>query len=99
MQDPTHFTVKVRVGVGNIRGTAEIKMELAEAMRPQRAQYKGQGTAVGSQITISAGFDLRPQRREHQGRLAGRGQHLRQAGLDGGRHAGTAGPQEHSEAD
>ena len=36
MQDPTHFTVKVRVGVGNIRGTAEIKMELAEAVKPQR---------------------------------------------------------------
>jgi uncharacterized protein len=60
VQDPRHFTVKVRVGVGNIRGTAEIKMELAEASRPQRAQYKGQGTAVGSQITLSAGFDLSP---------------------------------------
>ena len=60
VQDATHFTVKVRVGVGNIRGTAEIKMELAEATRPQRALYKGQGTAVGSQITISAGFDLSP---------------------------------------
>jgi len=60
VQDATHFTVKVRVGVGNIRGTAEIKMELAESSRPQRALYKGQGTAVGSQITISAGFDLSP---------------------------------------
>jgi carbon monoxide dehydrogenase subunit G len=58
MQDPTHFTVKVRVGVGNIRGSAELKMELSEAVKPQRAQYKGQGTAVGSQITVSAGFDL-----------------------------------------
>jgi carbon monoxide dehydrogenase subunit G len=60
MQDATHFTVKVKVGVGNIRGTAEIKMELAEAVKPQRAQYKGQGTAVGSQVTVSAGFDLQP---------------------------------------
>ncbi len=60
VQDGTHFTVKVRVGVGNIRGSAEIKMELAEATRPHRAQYKGQGTAVGSQITVSAGFDLSP---------------------------------------
>jgi uncharacterized protein len=60
VQDATHFTVKVRLGVGNIRGTAEIKMELAEATRPQRALYKGHGTAVGSQITISAGFDLSP---------------------------------------
>ncbi len=59
-QDLTHFTVKVKVGVGNIRGTAEIKMELAEAVKPLRAQYKGQGTAVGSQVTVSAGFDLSP---------------------------------------
>lgn len=58
MQDPTHFSVKVKVGVGNIRGSAEIKMELSEAVKPLRAQYKGQGTAVGSQVTVSAGFDL-----------------------------------------
>jgi carbon monoxide dehydrogenase subunit G len=58
MQDSTHFTVKVKVGVGNIRGSAELKMELSEALKPLRAQYKGQGTAVGSQVTVSAGFDL-----------------------------------------
>lgn len=60
MHDETHFTVKVKVGVGNIRGSAEIKMELAEKVKPLRAQYKGQGTAVGSQVTVSAGFDLQP---------------------------------------
>jgi len=60
MQDPTHFTVKVKVGVGNIRGSAELRMELSEAVKPLRAQYKGQGTAVGSQVTVSAGFDLSP---------------------------------------
>ena len=59
-QDATHFTVKVKVGVGNIRGSAEIKMELSEAVKPLRAQYKGQGNAVGSQVTVSAGFDLSP---------------------------------------
>lgn len=60
MHDETHFTVKVKVGVGNIRGSAEIKMELAETVKPLRAQYKGQGSAVGSQVTVSAGFDLHP---------------------------------------
>jgi carbon monoxide dehydrogenase subunit G len=60
MQDATHFTVKVKVGVGNIRGSAELKMELIEAVKPLRAQYKGQGSAVGSQVTVSAGFDLTP---------------------------------------
>ncbi len=60
VEDATHFTLKLRVGVGNIRGTAEIKMELAETLRPQRALYKGQGIAVGSQIAISTGFVLSP---------------------------------------
>ena len=60
VEDATHFTVKVRVGVGNIRGTAEIRMELSQAVRPIRAQYQGRGKVVGSQIAISTGFDLSP---------------------------------------
>jgi len=59
-QDATHFTVKVKVGVGNIRGSAEIKMELVEAVKPLRAQYQGVGNAVGSQVTVKASFDLSP---------------------------------------
>lgn len=60
VQDTTHFTVRVTVGVSHIRGTAEIKMELCESEKPRRAQYKGHGSAVGSQVTITAGFDLCP---------------------------------------
>jgi uncharacterized protein len=60
VEDATHFTVKVRVAVGPIRGLAELKMELSQAVRPSRAQYQGRGHAVGSEITISAGFDLSP---------------------------------------
>ena len=60
VEDATHFTVKLRVEVGNIRGSAEIKMELSQAVRPSRAQYQGRGVAVGSQIAISTGFDLSP---------------------------------------
>jgi carbon monoxide dehydrogenase subunit G len=60
LEDPTHFTVKVNVGVAHIRGTAEIKMELSEAVRGRRALYKGHGNAVGSQITLHAGFNLSP---------------------------------------
>ncbi len=99
MQDPTHFTVKVKVGVGNIRGSAEIKMELSEAVKPLRAQYKGQGTAVGSQVTVSAGFDLSPLPESTRGCLAGRSQCLRQTRLDGRRNARAARPQEYPEAD
>lgn len=60
VQDPTHFTVKVNVGISHIKGTANVKMELSEANRPQRAQYKGQGVVAGGNVTMIAGFDLAP---------------------------------------
>jgi uncharacterized protein len=58
MQDANHFTVKVNVGVSHIKGVAEVKMELAQVERPKRAQYKGQGTVAGGNVTFTAGFDL-----------------------------------------
>ena len=60
VQDATHFTVKVNVGVSYIKGTAEVKMELAEADRPKRALYKGQGSVAGGNVSLNAGFDLSP---------------------------------------
>ena len=58
VQDPTHFTVKVNVGVSYIKGAAEVKMVLAEANRPGRAKYTGQGSVPGGGANIAAGFDL-----------------------------------------
>jgi len=58
MQDATHFTVKVNVGVSYIKGVADVKMELTEADRPNRALYKGQGSVAGGNVSITAGFDL-----------------------------------------
>ncbi|HYL12879.1 MAG TPA: carbon monoxide dehydrogenase subunit G [Terriglobales bacterium] len=58
VQDPTHFTVKVNVGVSHIKGTANVKMELAQAERPTRAQYKGQGSVAGGNVSLVAGFDV-----------------------------------------
>ena len=60
VQDPTHFTVKVNVGVSYIKGTADVKMELTQAERPSRAQYKGQGSVAGGSVSLVAGFDLAP---------------------------------------
>jgi uncharacterized protein len=62
-QDDKHFTVKVNVGISYIKGTAEMKMQLAEAERPKRAQYKGQGSVAGGNVSMSAGFDLFPANR------------------------------------
>src|ERR1700722_3733484 len=58
IQDSTHFTVKVNVGISYIKGVAEVKMELAQAERPKRAQYKGQGSVAGGNVALTAGFDL-----------------------------------------
>jgi carbon monoxide dehydrogenase subunit G len=58
VQDATHFNVKVNVGISYIKGTADVKMELAEADRPRRALYKGQGSVAGGNVTMTAGFDL-----------------------------------------
>jgi carbon monoxide dehydrogenase subunit G len=60
IQGPTHFTVKVNVGISYIRGTAEIKMELVESDRPKRALYKGQGSMAGGNVALTAAFDLSP---------------------------------------
>src|ERR1039458_6201118 len=58
VQDPTHFAVKVNVGISYIKGSADVKMELSEADHPRRAQYKGQGDVAGGGVTMVAGFDL-----------------------------------------
>src|SRR5262249_23459349 len=61
VQDARHFTVKVNVGISYIKGAADVKMELAEADRPRRAQYKGQGSVAGGNVSLVAGFDLSPE--------------------------------------
>jgi uncharacterized protein len=60
IQDATHFTVKVNVGISHIKGVADVKMELAQAERPTRAQYKGDGRVAGGNVSLVAGFDLSP---------------------------------------
>lgn len=60
IQDERHFAVKVNVGISYIKGTANVKMELAESNRPSRAQYRGQGSVAGGNVSLTAGFDLVP---------------------------------------
>ena len=58
VQDATHFALKVNVGISYIKGSAEVKIELAEADRPRRAKYQGQGVVAGGNVTVVAAFDL-----------------------------------------
>jgi carbon monoxide dehydrogenase subunit G len=74
VQDSTHFTVRVKVGISHIKGTAEVKIELAETERPKRAQYKGQGSMAGGNVALTAGFDLSPLDGEAGTKVAWRGE-------------------------
>jgi len=58
VEDATHFTVKVKVGVAHIRATADVKLHLAEMERPRRAVYRGQGSIAGGRVELTAGFEL-----------------------------------------
>lgn len=60
VQDAENFTVKVKVGISHIRGTATVKLQLVERQRPLRAAYTGKGTVAGGNVDLKASFDLRP---------------------------------------
>ena len=58
VQDAEHFTVKVKVGVSHIKGTADVKLHIAESRRPSYAQFKGQGSVAGGNVSMVASFDV-----------------------------------------
>ncbi len=58
VQDGEHFTVQVSVGISHIKGIANVKLQLTESLRPNHAQYKGQGSVAGGNVSMVATFDL-----------------------------------------
>ncbi|HKZ52873.1 MAG TPA: SRPBCC domain-containing protein [Candidatus Acidoferrales bacterium] len=58
VEDAKNFTIKTKVGISHIRGTATVKLHLAEAERPRRALYQGKGSVAGGNVELKAGFDL-----------------------------------------
>jgi carbon monoxide dehydrogenase subunit G len=58
VEDARHCLVKLSVGISYIRGTAAMKLTLAEADRPKHALYEGKGEVPGGNATLRAGFDL-----------------------------------------
>jgi|SRR5271154_573639 len=59
-QDDKNFSVNLRVGISHIRGTAVVKMSLAEENPGKHARYNGKGDVPGGTAQLSAGFDLEP---------------------------------------
>lgn len=58
MKDEKTAIVKVKVGVGKIRGTATIALVLEENICPTRAAYSGKGKIMGSAFNLATAFEL-----------------------------------------
>jgi uncharacterized protein len=57
-QDAAHFSVRITIAVAQINGHANLAMELREAVRPGRVEYRGQGIVAGSQLNLNLQFDI-----------------------------------------
>jgi carbon monoxide dehydrogenase subunit G len=60
LQDATHFTMRIVIAVGAIQGHVNLAMELRQAARADRVEYRGQGIVAGSQLTFAMQFHLAP---------------------------------------
>jgi carbon monoxide dehydrogenase subunit G len=60
VRDAENFMVDVKVGISHIRGTATVKLHLAEHTCPSHALYTGKATMAGGNLDLTARFDLRP---------------------------------------
>ena len=56
--DANTAIVKVKVGIGKIHGIATTEMSLTESRPPERAQYIGKGSVMGSAYNMIVGFTL-----------------------------------------
>ena len=97
--DDKNFSVKLSVGISHIRGTAVVKMTLAEEKPTDHAVYEGKGDVPGGMTTLRAGFDLEPNGARHKSEMEGRSADRRTPPFPGGRIARAAGQEECSEID
>ncbi|MDT8319112.1 MAG: SRPBCC domain-containing protein [Xanthomonadales bacterium] len=58
IRDDGSAVVKVKVGVGKVRGTGEVVLTLEECIEPTRARYSGKGKVMGGVFNLKAGFEL-----------------------------------------
>jgi uncharacterized protein len=56
--DETHFRAKAKVGVGVVSARFTVKLELAEAIAPEKAVIKASGQAPGSAVEATGEMKL-----------------------------------------
>jgi uncharacterized protein len=60
VRDATHFSVETTVEVFRIKIYADIRLELAHAVRPRSGNFKGWGIVSGEKVSGAASFELSP---------------------------------------
>lgn len=58
IQDASHFTLWIKIVIGQISGHANLDMELCAAERPSRVEYRGHGIVAGSQLVFAMHFQI-----------------------------------------
>src|SRR5215469_1390773 len=58
MVDPTHFSLRIAIALGEMSGHANLEMELVEADRLATVRYRGQGIVAGSRLNLELQFQI-----------------------------------------
>ena len=58
MQEDGSADIKIKIGIGKIRGTATVNMKPAETEAPIRATYDSKGKVMGAAFNFGSGFEL-----------------------------------------
>jgi len=56
--DATHFTMRTVIAIGEIKGHANLAMELVRAERPSRVEYRGSAIIAGSPLLLAIDFQV-----------------------------------------
>ena len=60
LQDATHFTMRTVFAMGEIKGHANLAMELLPPSQENRVEYRGGATIAGGPLRLAIGFQLTP---------------------------------------
>lgn len=58
LQDATHFTMRTAFAMGEIKGHANLAMELLQTSQANKVDYKGLATIAGGPLRMAVGFQL-----------------------------------------
>jgi carbon monoxide dehydrogenase subunit G len=58
---PDHFKPTLAVGVGAVKATFTLDVNLVDLQKPTHAGMQGRGSAAGSAVDMKAGLDLSPE--------------------------------------